>query len=215
LSLRGRSGRIRRRALLGVALLIAVALGLGYSVSRRWPRCINAEQLGAVRHFPPWWRERGFVYVLSGSDGWSRADAWTALSYAAADNDVIGIDTPRLLRYLNGNAGGCVYMAGLFEDYARDQQSRAGTPQYFAPWVLARGTGASLAYLGQIGAPPLALGAAVLLDPEPRIPLAPPACQGYGTPAADGSQQRKRSMKHVGVEPERARCNSPGCSRPS
>ena len=55
--------------------------------------------------------------------------------------------------------------------------------------MLGRGTGASLVYLAQIGAPALALGATVMLDPEPRLTLTPPICEHPATQYPDGVQQ--------------------------
>ncbi len=80
-------------------------------------------------------------------------------------------------------------MDGLFEDYSRVQQRTAETPHFYPPTVLGRGTGASLVYLAQIGAPALALGATVMLDPEPRLTLTPPICEHPATQYPDGVQQ--------------------------
>jgi len=158
-------------------------------IKARWPRFRITDQFGSVRVFPPWLQQRGFVYVLSGADGWSPADQWSALSYAARDNYVIGIDTPKLLAFINRTAKGCLFMNGLFEDYSRVQQRNAETPQFYPPVVLGRGSGASLVYLAQIGAPALALGATVMLDPEPRLQLTPPICEHPATQYPQGEQQ--------------------------
>jgi type IV secretory pathway VirJ component len=174
--------------LLLVLLAVSIA-ALAPRVSDRWPHFIATQQFDRVRVFPPWLHERGFVYVLSGADGWRWADEWTALSYAARDNYVIGIDTPQLLAFINRTQKGCLFMNGLFEDYSRVQQRTAETPQFYPPVVLGRGTGASLVYLAQIGAPALALGATVMLDPEPLLTLTPPICEHPATQYPDGAQQ--------------------------
>ncbi len=176
------------RLLLLILLLILVA-AVGTQVRECWPRPVVIDQFGRVRAFPPWLRERGFVYVLSGADGWSAADEWAALSYAARDDYVIGIDTPTLLDHINRTAKGCLFMNGLFEDYSRVQERDAETPRFYPPIVLGRDTGAALVYLAQIGAPALALGAAVMLDPEPRLRLNPPICEHPATQYPDGVQQ--------------------------
>jgi len=168
--------------LVGVAVLVPL-------VRERWPRATSIDQFDRVRVFPPWWHERGFVYVLSGADGWSAADQWAALSYAARDNYVVGIDTPLLLDYINRTKKGCLFMNGLFEDYSRVQQRTVETPHFYPPIVLGRGTGASLVYLAQTGAPALALGATVMLDPEPSLRLTPPICEHPATQYPDGIQQ--------------------------
>jgi type IV secretory pathway VirJ component len=171
-----------------VLLTLLVAM-LAWAAWTRWPRAIAIDQFGAVRMFPPWLHQRGFVYVLSGSDGWTAADQWAALSFAARDNYVIGIDTPAALDNINRVHQGCLFMNGLFEDYSRVQQRTAETPHFYPPVVLGRGSGASLVYLAQIGAPALALGATVMFDPEPRLTLSPPICEHPGTQYPDGIQQ--------------------------
>jgi type IV secretory pathway VirJ component len=177
------------RKILLLLVIAVLAAALSYGAYLRRPRLTATEQFGTVRVFPPWLRERGFVYVLSGAEGWTRADHSTALSFAARDNYVVGIDTPRLLEYLNRHASGCVFMPGLFEDYSRVQQRAAATPRDYEPIVLGRGSGATLAYLGQVAAPVLSLGAAVMLDPEPRFSFTPPVCENRATPLGAGMQQ--------------------------
>ena len=179
----------RSTRILLIVLIAIMAAALVPLVRERWPRAATIDQFNRVRLFAPWWHQRGFVYVLSGADGWSAADQWTALSYAARDNYVVGIDTPVLLDYINRTKKGCLFMNGLFEDYSRVQQRTAETPRFYPPIVLGRGVGASLVYLAQTGAPALALGATVMLDPEPRLRLKPPICEHPATQYPDGMQQ--------------------------
>ena len=180
---------MRPRKLLLWLLIAALAAALSYGAYLRRPRTVSTDQFGPVTAFPPWVHERGVVYVLSGAEGWTRADQWTAWSYAARNNYVVGIDTPRLLEYLNQHAKGCVFFPGLFEDFSRVQERTVGTSHDYEPIVLGRGVGATLAYLGQVGAPVLAIGAAVILDPEPRFHFTPPVCENRATPVGDGLQQ--------------------------
>ena len=146
-------------------------------MAQGWPRWVKSEQFGPVRVFPAWIYQRGFVYVLSGAEGWTHADERTALGYAARGNYVTAIDTPQLLAHINETAKGCVWMPGLLEDYSRIQQVAAGTAHFYEPVVLGRGAGATLTYMAQIAAPPLAFSAAVILDPEPQIALKPAPCE--------------------------------------
>jgi type IV secretory pathway VirJ component len=171
-----------------------LATALGYAVEQRWPRWINSEALGSVRVLPPWLAQRGFVYLLSDAQGWTGADEYTALLYAAQGNYVVGIQTAPLLQYLNRHAKGCVFMPGLFEDYSREQQRAAGTAHFNEPALLGRGIGATLVYAAQLSAPPLAFGAAVMLDPEPQLALEPTLCDH---PAA----QRDGGVQQLKVEP--------------
>jgi type IV secretory pathway VirJ component len=167
-----------------LGLLLAAALVFG--AHRSWPRWRDTDQFGRVRVLPAWISQRGFVYVLSGADGWSPADERTALYYAALGNYVTTIDTPRLLEHINQTAKGCVWMPGLFEDYSRIEQIAAGTSHFYEPTILGRGTGATLAYMAQIAAPPLAFGAAVVLDPEPQLALKVTPCEHPLQPQALG-----------------------------
>jgi type IV secretory pathway VirJ component len=162
---------LRSKRILLWLLIAALAAALSYGTYLHRPRTVVSDQFGPVTVFPPLLRERGVVYVLSGSEGWTRADQWTAWNYAMRDNYVVAIDTPRLLDWLNQHAKGCVFFPGLFEDFSRVQERTVGTPHDYEPIVLGRGVGATLAYLGQVGAPVLAIGAAVILDPEPAVPL--------------------------------------------
>jgi type IV secretory pathway VirJ component len=180
---------LRAQKILPWLLIAALAAALSYGAYLHRPRPLITDQFGPVIAFPPWLRERGVVYVLSGAEGWTRADQWTAWSYAARDNYVVGIDTPRVLDYLNQHAKGCVFFPGLFEDFSRVQERTVGTAHDFEPIVLGRGVGATLAYLGQVGAPVLAIGAAVILDPEPRFHFTPPVCENRATPVGAGLQQ--------------------------
>lgn len=180
---------MRSKKILLWLLIAALAVALSYGAYLRRPRTVITDQFGPVTAFPPWLRERGVVYVLSGAEGWTGADQWTAWSYAARDNYVVGIDTPRLLDYLNQHARGCVFFPGLFEDFSRVQERTVGTAHDYEPIVLGRGVGATLAYLGQVGAPVLAIGAAVILDPEPRFHFTPPVCENRASPAGAGLQQ--------------------------
>jgi type IV secretory pathway VirJ component len=184
-----------------LVVVLIVLLALVPVVRERWPQTIYTQQFGRVLMFRPWLHQRGFVYVLSGADGWSPADQRTALSFAARDNYVIGIDTRELIAYINHTAKGCLFMNGLFEDYSRVQQRNAETPHFYPPIVLGRGMGASLTYLAQIGAPALALGATVMIDPEPRLKLSPPICEHPATQYPDGIQQ---------ISPDRLGPNVPG-----
>jgi type IV secretory pathway VirJ component len=168
---------LNARNILLASLGMALAAALGYGAWRSWPRMVDTSRFGEVRIFQPSLYQRGFVYVLSGADGWTFADTYTALIYAAQGNYVTGIDTGRLLPKLNRQTQGCVYMPGLFDDFSRDQQRDAGTEHFYEPALLGRGAGATLVYLAQIGAPPSGFSAAVMLDPEPRLALTAPPCE--------------------------------------
>ena len=83
---------------------MALVAALAYAVQHSWPRWRDTDQFGRVRVFPAWLYQRGFVYVLSGADGWTAADERTAWFYAARGNYVTAVDTPRLLAHINETA---------------------------------------------------------------------------------------------------------------
>jgi type IV secretory pathway VirJ component len=196
-------------------LLAALAFGIWHS----WPRTLTSEQFGQVRVFPAWLYQRGFVYVLSGAEGWSEADERTALAYAARGNYVTTIDTPKLLAYINQHAKGCVWMPGLFEDYSRIQQIAAGTAHFYEPVLLGRGVGATLVYMAQIAAPPLAFRAAVILDPEAQLALSVTPCEHPLKPQTLGgnvpalvwldNQASAESKAFVAALPDQANVTAP------
>ncbi|HEY6453611.1 MAG TPA: AcvB/VirJ family lysyl-phosphatidylglycerol hydrolase [Steroidobacteraceae bacterium] len=164
------------KSIISLTLLAVLLAALSFGARRSWPRWVETGELGRVQVFPAWLRERGFVYVLSGAEGWTRADELTALLYAARGNYVTAIDAPRLVQRLNRITQGCLFMPGLLDDYSREQQIATGTRRFYEPALLGRGPGATLVYLAQLGAPPSTFGAAVMLDPEPRLALHVPPC---------------------------------------
>jgi len=181
--------------LLAGALAVLLLAGLGYEIARHRPRPLNTLQLGPVRAFPAWLHQRGFVYVFSGADGWSAADARVAGAYARAGNFVIGIDTPEFLKHVNRTAQGCVFMPGLLEDYSRAQQRDAGTTRFSGPVLLGRGVGATVVYIAQLQAPALAFSAAVAVDPEGQIALGLPLCDHpFAAPGVNGQQLKPEAL---------------------
>src|ERR1700689_4913098 len=90
------TGRVHSKKILLAILGLILAAVLGYGLWRSWPRAVDTGRFGPVRIFQPWLYQRGFVYVLSGAEGWTFADEYTALIYAAQGNYVTAIDTSRL-----------------------------------------------------------------------------------------------------------------------
>ncbi len=157
---------------MAVVLCIAV---LAQIVSHR-PRWIDTQQLGKVRAFPAWFRQRGMVYLFSGALGWGPDDEEVARAYALRGNFVAGVDSAQLLARLNRMRPGCVFLPGMLEAYSHLEQRAARTSHFAATLLLGHDIGASLVYVAQLQAPALALSAAVALDPEPRLALRSPLC---------------------------------------
>ncbi|MGA2562978.1 MAG: AcvB/VirJ family lysyl-phosphatidylglycerol hydrolase [Steroidobacteraceae bacterium] len=180
---------IRRSKLLLGLVLATLLIAIALLVWSRWPRALLTEQFGPIRAFPAWLRQNGIAFVFSGAEGWSRDDEQAARSLARAGNFVAGLDTPELIRHLNQLKSGCIFMPGILEDYSHVQQRAAGTMRFEEPALLGRGSGAALVYLAQIQAPALAFRAAVMLDPEPELPLRAPVCDHPALRRDDLSQQ--------------------------
>jgi type IV secretory pathway VirJ component len=193
---------LRLSKLLPPILLAALLATAAVRVAQCWPRVLDTPELGLVRTFPAWLQQRGIAYVFSGADGWQPEDEQAANALARAGNFVAGIDTPRLLARLNQRTPGCVFMPGMLENYSHAQQRAAGTRRYEEPALFGRGIGASLVYLAQIQAPPLAFDAAVMLDPEPALALVPPLCD-HPAPRRDAAQQALRPEALGGNVPAR------------
>jgi type IV secretory pathway VirJ component len=183
------------------AVVVALLATAGYLVHTRLPRSEDTAQFGRVRIYPPWLRSRGFIYLFSDARGWSAAEEETARDFARDGNLVVGIDTPQLVNWASSKPPtDCIYLPGLLEDYSRAQQRAADNAQYLAPALLGHDLGATLVYMAQLQAPPLAFGAAVAIDPQSRIGLPRPFCD-HPAAAAIGTGQT--------IRPERLGANVP------
>jgi len=157
-----------------VVVLLAAA---GYLAHTRAPRSEDTAQFGRVRLYPPWLGQKGFIYLFSGARGWSQAEEETARDFARDGQLVIGIDTPQFLLWAARRPlTECLYMPGLLEDYSRVLQRATDNAQYLAPALLGYGPGATLVYMAQLQAPPVAFSAAVIIDPQEQIALQRPFC---------------------------------------
>jgi type IV secretory pathway VirJ component len=137
---------------------------------------VSAPRLGQVRIYPSWLRTTSFVYLFSGARGWSTADEDAARDFARSGSFVVGIDAPQFLNWMDRAETGCVYLPGQLEDYSRAQQRAADSAQYLAPLLLGHELGATLVYMAQLQAPPVAFGAAVAIDAQSQIALQRPFC---------------------------------------
>ena len=150
--------------------MMAVLAAAAYLVHTRRPSLMAAEPFGHLRMYPAWLRTRGIVYVLSGEHGWSAADEEAARDLARGNRLVFGIDTPEFLKTQEPKVG-CLYVPGVLEDYSRTWQHQTGSTTYFAAAMLGSDVGATLVYMGQLGAPPTSFSAAVVLNPSSKVAL--------------------------------------------
>jgi type IV secretory pathway VirJ component len=159
-----------------VAVVVTVLTATGYLAHTRRPYVVGSDAFFSLRIYPAWLRPRGFVYLFSGSSGWTAAEENTARDLARGDHLVFGVDTPAFLRTQN-RLSGCIYMPGVLEDYSRVWQRANDIQQYLAPAVLGSDIGGTLAYEAQVQAPPTAFTAAVAIDPQNTINMVRPFCE--------------------------------------
>jgi len=176
---------IGSRRALGALVILMCGLVLATLVVRHRGRWVSTPQLGVVRTFPAWFGQRGLVYLLSDAAGWGPEDEQAARGYALRGNFVVGIDSGAFLSHLNRLHPGCLFLPGMLENFSHTQQRTAGTSHFVGALLLGHGLGATLVYAAQLQAPPLALGAAVALDPDPRLALQIPLCD-HPARARDG-----------------------------
>src|SRR6202140_5242051 len=158
-------------------MVVALLATAGYLVHTRAPRTQETTQFGRVRIYPPWLRSKGFTYLFSDARGWSQAEEETARDFARDGQLVVGIDSAQFLSWAASKPPtDCLYLPGLLEDYSRALQRASGNAQYLAPVLLGYDLGATLVYMAQLQAPPLAFSAAVAIDPQKQIGLRRPFC---------------------------------------
>lgn len=180
-------------------LAAVVAGGVASLALTRLPRATELQDLGRVHVYPAWLGQRGFAFVFADADGWRDGDAAAARSLARAGYRVVGIDTTRFLE-AQGPDSGCLYLPGILEEASRTQQRRAGVREYREPVLLGHGAGATLVYMAQLQAPPLAFAAAVALSPTPQLALRVDFCDHPGT---------RMGARLLAVQPERPGSNVP------
>ncbi|HEX4376122.1 MAG TPA: AcvB/VirJ family lysyl-phosphatidylglycerol hydrolase, partial [Steroidobacteraceae bacterium] len=191
---------IKRVVLTLLVIGVAGALGVvGYMLHTRQPRQLSVAAFGHLRYYPAWFKPRGFVYLFSGSQGWSAAEETTARDLARSGHIVMGVDTLEFLATQNP-LNGCIFMPGVLEDFSRPWQRDAQLPQYLGPSLLGFDVGATLLYEAQLSAPPTAFSAAVVIDPQTTVAMRRPFCDHPAQSSADGVQT---------VQPEKPGLNVP------
>ena len=123
---------------------------------------------------------RGFVLLLSGSEGWTPASADLAARLAAQGAMVAGLDVPRFNASLATDGGQCVYPDGDLENLSHFVQAYFHLPDYLSPILVGDSVGATLAYASLVQAPANTFAGAVSLGFCPNYPLTKPLCKGSG-----------------------------------
>ena len=183
-------------------MVVVVLAAAGYLVHPRAPRSEDTAQFGRVRFYPPWLAQKGFIYLFSGARGWSQPEEEAARDFAREGQLVIGIDTPQFMLWAARRPlAECLYMPGLLEDYSRELQRATDNAQYLAPALLGAGPGATLVYMAQLQAPPVAFSAAVMIDPQEQIAVQRPFCDHPENRAPDhGQNQTVLTPERLGTE---------------
>ncbi len=165
----------KAKSALVICVLVIVIAAFSWLMWQRRPRIQQDYDLGSVHVYPAWVRQQSFMFLFSGDNGWTASDAAAAMNYARNGYYVAGIDTRRFLEVHRKDTD-CVYLPGMLEGFSSDQQRNAGTHNYQEPVVLGHDAGATLVYMAQLQAPPLAFAATAGLNPEPQITLHPAFC---------------------------------------
>jgi len=139
------------------------------------PQHLITSELGELHDYPAWWWQRGMVVMWSSARGWQAGDEVAAREFAHRGFRVLGVDTAAFVSAHQHDAS-CLYLPGLIEAVSRDQQKKSGITAYQLPALLGHGEGATLAYLTQLQAPPLALSGVVALNPTATLPINTPLC---------------------------------------
>ncbi len=157
----------------GIALMAVSMIAVQRHQHR--PHDIVTEQLGVLHDYPAWWWQRGMVILFSSGQGWLEDDKAAARAFSHRGYRVLGVDSAVFMSTHRHDAS-CLYLPGLIEATSRDQQQQSGMKSYQLPALVGHQEGATLAYVAQLQAPPLALSAVVALNPTPLLPLNTPFC---------------------------------------
>lgn len=129
-----------------------------------------------VRLYPAAGAVQQFVLLLSGDAGWDIESDRIARALSAHGALVAGIDDAQLRAALEADDGDCVFPDGDLENLSHYLQGYAHVPGYHAPMLVARGTGAGLAYAMVAAAPAQTFGGAITVGFCPELVLRKPLC---------------------------------------
>jgi type IV secretory pathway VirJ component len=130
-----------------------------------------------VAIYPPQGKLSGFVFVLSGADGWQGREVEIARKLTARGALVAGIDTRRLYAALEAADDDCLFLNGDFENLARFIEAYENLPAYLPPILVGEGRGATLAYMLDAQGPVGTFSGAISLGFCPQTDLRRPLCE--------------------------------------
>lgn len=123
---------------------------------------------------------KGFVLLLSGSEGWSRGMSDLATHLAQQGAMVAGLDVAQLDAALESDGGQCVFPDGDLENLSHFVQAYYRLPTYLSPILAGYAAGGTLAYATLVQAPQNTFAGAVSLEFCPGYGLSKPLCKGSG-----------------------------------
>ncbi len=123
---------------------------------------------------------KGFVLLLSGSEGWNSGMDALAKGLAGQGAMVAALDVAKLNVDLEADGGQCVYPDGDLENLSHFVQAYFHLPTYLSPILAGYSAGAALAYATMVQAPKNTFAGAVSLDFCPSYGLNKPLCKGSG-----------------------------------
>ena len=142
--------------------------------------------MGRVALFAPHGEREGFVYLLSGGDGWGPGLERSARRIARRGAAVVGVDLPSYLAGLAATEQDrCHYTVAELEEWSHRLQRELGFEHYRLPILAGVGAGGTLARAALAQSPAATLAGAIGAQPalalETRVPLCPGA-PSHATP---------------------------------
>ncbi|MCD2177733.1 virulence factor family protein [Rhizobium sp. C1] len=120
---------------------------------------------------------KSMVFLLSGPDGWTKADDDRVSALAASGAAVVGIDYKAYIASMAADSeNDCIYMISDIESLSQQVQRRAGDSVYHAPILAGEGPGGALVLAMIAQSPPATIGEAIAVDPTAEVPLTKQLC---------------------------------------
>jgi type IV secretory pathway VirJ component len=123
---------------------------------------------------------KGFVLLLSGTDGWNQNMSDMARRLAQQGAMVVGIDVAQLDAALEADGAECVFPDGDLENLSHFVQAYYHQATYLNPILAGYSAGATLAYAMLAQAPTNTFAGAVSMEFCPSYPLRKRLCKGSG-----------------------------------
>jgi type IV secretory pathway VirJ component len=141
---------------------------------------LNHGRFKKLTVYSPHSTPRGFVLLLSGTDGWTEVMSSMAARIAEQGAMVVGIDVAQLNASLEEDDATCVFPDGDLENLSHFVQAYYHLPTYLSPILAGHAAGATLSYAMLAQAPINTFAGAVSMEFCPGYPLKKPLCKGSG-----------------------------------